>query len=249
MSEETQAAPVAEAQNTATEPTSQTPEVVTPETTAEPEQASEQDERDKAIKRMERRINRKHAEAAEAKAERDWLKQRLEQYEAQRAPEEKQEVDPRDFERAVTQRAQEVAEAREFDRQCNEVAAKGAKKFPDFQDAVNTLTSELPLFDSKGAPTPAMRVVLEADNPPALLHYLGKNPDLASELADLTPTQLSRRLDRIEREMATPKTSNAPKPLEPVKAAASESGLSAAKSDQEWAALRDKDLQARRVRI
>jgi chromosome segregation ATPase len=211
MTEETLAAPVATAEIPATE----TPETPAVETSTDAP-APEKDERDKAIARMERRINRKHAEAAEAKAERDFLREQLQKYEAQREPEETTEVDPKQFERAVSQKAAELAESREFDRQCNEVAAKGAKKFSDFQDAVNALTAELPLFDKRG-PTAAMKVVLEADKPEALLHYLGKNLDLASELADLTPTQLSRRLDRIEREMATPKTSAAPKPLDPVK--------------------------------
>jgi chromosome segregation ATPase len=239
MTEETLAAPVAPAEIPATEITE--PVV---ETTEQTEAPPEKDERDKAIARMERRINRKHAEAAEAKAERDFLREQLQKFESQKDPEEP-EVDPKHIAREVERRAAQLAEAREFDRQCNEVAATGATKFKDFQSAVNALASELPLFGRDGSPTPAMKVVLEAEKPAALLYHLGKNPDLASELADLTPTQLSRRLDRIEREMATPKTSAAPKPLDPVKATASGSKEPKDMTDAEFAAWRRSQIAKR----
>lgn len=245
MSDETQVA--TETENTV-EP-NEVAEVVTAEATEQAEpQVSEKDERGRAIARMERRINRKHAEAAAAHERVRMLEERLQSYEKDK-PAEKVEVDLAEFESAVERRAAEKAAQAEFTKQCNAVAAKGKAEFPDFSESIANVAVEMPLFDRKGGATPAMQVVLEADNPPALLNYLGKNPDVVSELADLTPTQLSRRLDRIEREIAAaPKTSSAPKPLTPVKATATETGLASAKTDEEWARLREKELKERRAR-
>jgi hypothetical protein len=243
--QETQAAPVAEAQNTATEQTQEAPEVVTQEPTAEPAQESPEEAHAKAIKRMERRIDKRTADVYRERAEKEQLAQRIAALEAKLTPDEdapKPVVDP-------VALAREIAAAERLDEKCNAIAAKGRKEFPDFADALAELSKELPLFDKRG-PTDVMKVVLEADNPPALLHYLGKNPDIASDLADLSPIQLTRRLDRIEREMAVaPKTSAAPKPITPVKAVASESGLSAAKSDEDWARAREAELREKRIRI
>ena len=70
-----------------------------------------------------------------------------------------------------------------------------------------------------------MEVVLEvADKPTELLYYLGKNPDIAADLTELSPTRLAKKLDRIERDLvesSKPVTSKAPKPLETVKSQAS----------------------------
>ena len=60
---------------------------------------------------------------------------------------------------------------------------------------------------------------LDSDDPKALIWHLNQNPDLASELADLTPAQLGRRIGRIEAQMSTkpqPKpVSKAPAPARP----------------------------------
>lgn len=240
MSDQELVAPVAETQNTATEQTNEL-DVVTPEATAEvKEQTSEKDERDRAIKRMERRIDRKHAEAAVANERVRVLEERLASVEkAQPAPE-KVEVDPRELERVIEERTAERTRIQTLNKQCDAVAEEGKKKFKDFDVALAAVRAEIPLFDQKGA-TPALQVILEADQPAALLHYLGTNPDVVSELADLTPTQLARRLDRIEREMAAkPKTSAAPKPIEPVSGKATASlAYSPEMTDTQYAKWRE----------
>jgi hypothetical protein len=86
-----------------------------------------------------------------------------------------------------------------------------------------------------------MQVVMEAEAPAAVLHYLGTNPDLAADLADLSPTQLARRLDRIEREMADAgkaSVSSAPRPLTPVKASGSATKDPSQMTDAEYRAWR-----------
>lgn len=221
MSENTIVEPVDTTLNQSTDPTA-APEVVTPEATPEVDPAeAEKLERDKSIRRMERRIDRKHAEAAEAKARVSYLEEQLRQQAPRPTEEEPAPVTRVQFEQAVAERAKELSRIGRFNDQCDAIAAKGKKEFPDFTDTISSLSADLPLFDGRGQPTAAMQIVLEADNPSALLHYLGKNPDIASELADLTPIQLARRLDRIEREMKpTRSPSSAPKPLEPVKGTA-----------------------------
>jgi hypothetical protein len=215
----TETAPVAEVENTATDlpETEETAQAETPETDAEASpQESEKDWREAALKRAERRINKKHAEAAQERARADLLAERLAKYETQQTAE-KVEVDPRDYETRVRAEAKEIARMERVNEQCTAIADEGAKKFPGFREAIASVAQDMPLFDRGGKPTAAMEVVLEADKPAALLSWLGKNPDVVADLADLTPTQLSRRLDRIERDMAAaPKTSAAPKPLEAV---------------------------------
>lgn len=241
MNAETQVSPAAETQNPAAELT-QSEEVVTPETEqAATSQTSEKDERDKAIARMERRINRKHAEAAEARAENALLREQLEK--AKSAPEtpQKVEVDRDELNRVVLTKAQEIAKAKEFVDQCNAISAKGRKQFEDFDAKVSAMSVELPIFRQDGTPTETLRTILEADDPAAVMHYLGKHPDIAAELSDLTPTQLARRLDRIERDMKTTRSpSSAPRPLEPERASAAPGIPDPDKDPQGWIAWRNK---------
>lgn len=111
---------------------------------------------------------------------------------------------------------------RETTDKSNKVDADGRKRFPDFHDSLSRVTEEIgALFDGYGRPTPMGDAVLDSDDPAALLHYLGKNLDVAAELAELRPGQVGRRLERIEAQMkAKPEISTAPKPLQPVNARA-----------------------------
>lgn len=223
MTTETQATPgeVAEISTPAVDEASPeaTPEVVAPETDevtakAEPEESEEA----KALRRMQRRIDKRTADVYRERAEKEQLAQRLAQLEGR----EKTEEVPKDFEAAVKERAREIARAEAFNSKCNSIAEAG-KKLEGFDTALKALAEEVPLFDRSGRPTPLMEVALESDKPEVLLHYLGKNPDVAADLADLTPTQLARRLDRIERDLAAPpKTSKAPAPIEPLGAGKSQ---------------------------
>ena len=115
--------------------------------------------------------------------------------------------------------ATHIADVREITAKSNKVVSEGEKRFSDFKQAVVQLAEEVgPLFDQHGRPTSVAEAVLDSDDPAGLLHYLGTHPDTAAELADLKPTQLGRRIERIETLMkAKPRISNAPAPLTPVK--------------------------------
>lgn len=222
MSDVETVSPDAETQIPATDETkAETPEVATPEPEEKPDPAeAERLERDKAIRRMERRIDRKHAEAAEARARVQFLEEQLRSVQPKQQEAEPAPVTREQFERAVAERAREVASIERVNEQCNRIADQGKKEFPDFQDAIANVAQEVALFDQRGNPTTFMRVVLKADNAAAVLHHLGKNPDLAAELADMDPIDQAVRLADIRREMVAKPSrspSGAPKPLEPVK--------------------------------
>jgi len=223
------------------------PEVTTPEANAEAQETKpEETEAQRIEKRMQRRIDKRTADFYRVQAENERLARELEQ--TRQKPTEETQYDPEQIEQVVRTRAQEIARMERINDQCNTVAAKGAKEFEDFSDALKSLAQETgPLFDKRGHPLPLMEVVLEADNPAKLLHHLGTHPDLAAELTDLTPTQLARKLDRIEREMTSqPQKSGAPKPLTPVKGTASNDELHSGLSDEEWIKRREKQLKAQR---
>lgn len=183
-----------------------------PETTPEPER----DQSDKALKALQRRIDKRTAALYQERAQREQLARELAELKGQyQQPEQQQQPDP-------VQLAREIARIERVTERSNQIAASGEKAFPDFREAVITLAQEVgPLYEPNGKPTPLMDAVLDSDAPHALLYHLGKNPELAADLADLSPTQQARRLARIEMEMgskpAPPARSKAPAPLSPVR--------------------------------
>lgn len=250
MTEETNVAPDAATLNPAPEPTD-TPEVVEPdsdEPKANAEDTQAEDPLAKLQARFDRRINRAtaakyqaDARAQQAEAQAAALAQELSQY---RQPQEQQQgppqVDP-------VRLANAIATVREITKTSNVIAKDGADRFKDFPTALATVAEEAgPLFTQHGFATPLGEAILTADDPARLLHYIGTRPDVAAELADLTPIQLGRRLDRIEAAMkAAPKVSTAPKPLEPVKGTGSSKDISSM-SDAEFNAFRRRQIAQRR---
>lgn len=224
MDQEIQVSPAVETQIPAPEPVQ--PEVTTPEPETTEAPQPEPDEGDKTVKRMERRIQRltadkyqTRAQAEAAMQEAEQLRQRLAQYE--QTQEQPQGPDPIAL-------AKEIAKIEKVTEKSNAVAKEGAKRFPDFKESLQTITREAgPLFDKFGRPTGLGEAVLDADDPAAVLHKIGSDPDLAAELADLSPIQQARRIAKLEAAMVAPKPepkSNAPKPLTPVKATKADAG-------------------------
>ena len=249
MNTETIVAPVEATENQSTEPTHETheaPEVVTPETTEPaPPQTPEKDERDKALARMERRINKKHAEAAAATERSRILEERLRVYEA--STERPEPTEPQNIEARARELAQQMTQQERISESIGSVLKAGSK-LDGFNDACNAVNEEIPFYARDGKPTDFLSAVLEFDAPEKLLHYLGKDPALVEELADMSPTRRIRRLDAIEREMkesAVPKVSSAPKPLEPVKGSSPGRKDPTEMSQAEFNAWRQKTLKRR----
>lgn len=248
MSTETPVTPDAVTENPASEQ-AVPPEVATPEANADEQldepQKPEDDPRDKAVKSLNRRVDRitaaryqAEARATQAAQESEQLRQRLAQYEQGETPQPRQ-ADPLAL-------ANEIATIREVTAKSNAVAKDGEKRFDGFGKAVSVVIEEAgPLVvpiapgQSIGKPTPLGEAILDSEDPAAVLHYLGNNPDAAADLHGLTATQVARRIARIELEIGKakePKQSNAPKPITPVKSAAKDDGgLSDNLPPEEWA--------------
>lgn len=240
--EQTLNAPVVPAQP-ATEP--EKLEVAEPET-PEPDAEPQEDEASKALRRMERRIARltaakyeTAAEANQARAEAEALRQRLAQYEQ---PQEPAQLRPEDVYTLAERIAQQKLEQEKVVSSIKHVLSTG-RELEGFDQACNAVNEELPFYDGKGAPSPFLKVVLEAEKPAQVLHYLGSNPDVAADLVGLSPTQQARRIARIESQLSEPeakpepKVSRAPKPISPVKGTSRDDGTSLDPSlpVEEWA--------------
>ena len=250
MDQETQVSPDAETLNPAAEPDA-TAEVVPaePSTQAQPDAAkeSEVDPRDKAVKQLSNRVHRitsqryqAEARAEEAERKATELAQRLATFE--QPTQEPTAPNP-------VEMAREIARIEKVNEQSNAVYKIGVERFKDFDDALNVLAREAgTMFDKQGRPTSLGDALLTADDPAAMIHRLGTDPDLAAELGELNHTALVRRIERLERDMveqARLKKSSAPAPLEPVR------GQGGAKdpsdmSDAEFNAWRKRQVAQRR---
>jgi hypothetical protein len=239
---------VSGAETELTAPVAENTEVATPEPTADggQEPGSEDAKAEKTpeqreLERLRRQLTKRDRTQGKLHQELQQARERLSQFET---------PEPRDQQRAVDPvvLAREIALVEKVTEKSNQIAKEGSKRFPDFMEAVAAITEELgPLFDQRGRPAPAMEAILDSDKPADLLHFLGKNPDLASELEGLTPAQMGRRIARLETQMveqAKPKTSAAPKPLEPVRGGASDNELRSDLSTEEW--MRRREAQLRR---
>lgn len=224
MNTETTVAPDVATQNPASEPV-QSPEVTTPETQAEETQPqsveTEESRAEKAAKALERRLGKRTADLYRTRAELERAERELSQLRQQpsQEPASQEQIDPHEL-------AKELVRIERVNEKSNQIAKDGGKRFEKFLDVVAELQAEAgPMFDKTGKPTALGDALLDADDPAGVMHYLGTNPEVAAELAELTPAQLGRRIGRIETDMkAKPTISSAPKPLPPVKASASQSG-------------------------
>lgn len=242
MTTENTVSPGEETQNPAPV-TDENAEVVTPEPGTQTEQPeTQEDPAAKSLKRLERRIDRVTAARYQAEAEREQVRQENAQLRSQLQQFTQPEEQPRQPQIDPMQLANEIATVREITSKSNAIAKDGETKYgkAEFATALRTVQEEAgQLFTPHGTPTAIGEAVLSADDPAALLHHLGTNPDVAAELADLTPVQAARRIARIEIEMSkpvTPKQSNAPRPITPVRASSAASGgLSDDLPIDEWA--------------
>lgn len=192
------------------------------------------DETARALERTQKRIDKLTAKNHRTSAENDQLRAELARFEQAN-----DNTQPRTLSQAdVDAQADFKVHVLNINRQTNDAVKAGTKANPDFLSVVQEgLMKEVPLFQSNGLPTPFMKVVLEADSPEVLLYHLGKNPDLAEELAELSETKLAKRLDRLERELedkSKPKPGTAPTPLQPVRTSTSSASPADNDSDEVW---------------
>jgi hypothetical protein len=118
------------------------------------------------------------------------------------------------------------------------------------------LTKEVGPLVVDNLPSPFMSAVMKVAKSQTheLLYEIGKNADIASELAELDdPIDLAIRLKEVQKELLDPslktKTSNAPTPLTPVKGKAKSNELSDDLPMDEWLKRRNADLKAKGLRL
>lgn len=129
---------------------------------------------------------------------------------------------PRQGERTYTQAEFEAqvatkAAADEFNRQADAMYDAGAKDFPDWKDAVDTLVAaglmNKDLLDA----------ALVSDNGAAVIHYLGTDLEEAERIAGLSPIHKAAALTKIGATLSVPKSapiSAAPAPITPLSGSA-----------------------------
>lgn len=126
-----------------------------------------------------------------------------------------------------------------------EAAARA--KFSDYDAVIEGITS-----DPRLAQNPTIRqALLGLDNGPELAYVLGKNLDVAYEIANMNPIQAGMRLAEIINR-APRKVSNAPSPVKPISGtgATSHRKSYAEMSTAEYIAARNaEELAARQARI
>ncbi len=237
MSIETNAAPDVAA-DTATSDQQQNPEVAAPEDGDTPEQEPKDDpikaleERlEKERKTFERRINRKHAEAAQATERARNLEAQLQRYAEQQGDEQPAKRDEPIDVRAA---ARELLEQERIAERSHEIKAALVKELgaDGFAETLQAVIEEAgPLADERGKWTPLGEAIADSENAVALLKHLKDNPDVAAGLEGLSATRLGKRIASIEASIAKkePQPSKAPKPLEPIKASG-KSGVPSADS-------------------
>lgn len=120
----------------------------------------------------------------------------------------------------VQQRAEALAATTDFNRRCNEVAAAGAKQFPDFKEKIGNLR-QLVAVPGDAALEKSYGELIEAvietgDAAARITHELGSNLELAEQIFNLRPVQRAAKLAELAAKKSEPEPSQAPKPVTPV---------------------------------
>lgn len=128
-----------------------------------------------------------------------------------------------------------------------EAAARA--KYADYDGVIEQITS-----DPRLARNPTIRqALLELDNGPEIAYTLGRNLDVAYEIANMNPIQAGMRLAEVINR-APRRTSNAPTPIRPINAAAgstpgSKRDYSEMSTEEYIAARNAEDLARRQARM
>lgn len=200
---------------------------------ADSEEESQEEDKPEPKRKRPRRPSRRDRIIREQGEEIRALKERLAGLEAPKPTAEPQETDYTNFEDFQKARddwsreqgrreAAEEAERRrkeDADRQAAaEMAAKGRKLYEDGQAKYDDFYEVALNPDNFDPSQKVAEVIMESEQAVDVAYYLGKNPDVADRLEDMTPTQAAREIGRIEATLSTrkPKPSSAPKPIKPI---------------------------------
>ena len=258
MTEEVQSAAPAEAEVQPQEAiTEQTPET-TPEPQQEPEKQKQPD--------WQRSINRLTRQKYQLQARLEEMERRIAE-QPQKKPIQQPAGAPKiedfqDFDAYIAAKAEWVADqrigkvlsereqaARQYQAQEHEASLaqnwskrleSALKEIPDLHDVLETAV-DIPM-------PPAMReAIVESDVGPQVAYYLAQNPEEAMRIAGLSGLAVARAIGRIEAKLesskAQPPKSNAPPPVQPVRASGTPSVGPSDKDDiSTWIKKRNKEL-------
>ena len=218
-------------QNTSTE----APEAQ-PEESDKPELTPEEAEKRRESRRFERRIDKLHRQAAEARARAELAEKTLRDRDAAAKPAEpgrptleQFDYDPEKYAKALAEHEKKGAEKEWESKQrtaeqtkqrerlvssWDEKVEKASDKFEDFNTVVGELQPTSPLITA----------IMESE--PDVAYYLGKHPKEAERIANLGPISQIREIGKLEAKLAAepekPKTpSKAPPPIKPLSGAGS----------------------------
>jgi len=210
--------------------------------THEPEKTAEEIEKEEYSKRVQKRIAKETWEKNELKRRIEALESELQNAKTPQiktlqngAPDPEQfpagKYDP-DYHEAVAEYKAQIAvdnyrksvSNKQKEQAIAELAVEAQKSHDDYDEAIGDFKdhplSRVPAFND---------LLMDTDNPIELVYYLGKNTDDLDKLSNMSLAQAARYIGKIEAQMNKQKTptkahiSNAPAPLEPLKAAASKS--------------------------
>lgn len=144
-------------------------------------------------------------------------------------------------ERIVTDRLaaqQKAAEVNNRGAALQQAEADFAKTAPDYAAARSALLSDPMLAESEALGA----AILEAENAPEIIYHLGKNPDLAYQIAGMSPVQAARAIGKLEAQLsAAPAVSQAPAPARGLRGGAPAAKTPAeARSMEDYIAAREK---------
>lgn len=229
-----------------------------PDTAETKEGDAPETERDKTIRKLQRRIDSRTRGLGERDALIAQLRAELAKRDQDRTPSNDDEPEEKRgySEEEVERRAAIKAEQAEFAKTVSsktQAMLKAGKAFDDFSDLAAEVAEDLPFLDSKGRPTPFILALLDADKAESaaeLMVHLARNPEVRDELVGLSERQMARKLALIETSISKKpeaKRSNAPKPIEPLAGNSRSNAPSDGDSMQDWVAKERARMKAARA--
>lgn len=184
------------------------------------------------LKKMERRIGRltqqkyeERARAAQLERELNELRQQLKQPAEQT---DQPRVDVEQIVRHVRAHVENEQRQQSTGQRIQSIITEGKKIAENFDELTNSMVDAVggSLMDQNQQLKPFVEAIIESNQAAQLIAYLGEHDDEAAELASLSKTNQIKRVALLEEKLkqSKPKSSAAPKPLEPVKTSGAGSG-------------------------
>ena len=156
----------------------------------------------------------------------------------------------------INERAMLVANQTAFNTRCNDVAGRGASRFPDWQMRLGGLTQLVDQTDPRSVQNYNLflEAVLETGDAEGIIHRLGSDLNEAARVLAMPPVKMAMEVGKLgEGKRSDP--SKAPKPIRPL---GSNSPVSLLKPDDpdrggemsidDWMKARNKQATERRIR-